>query len=117
VKTLKKFLHENTVIKLRGFGGTTHFKHEATGSKGEVWGGPDQKAYVTGIETHPEHRRKGGAHNVMKQITNHLDDRNQTAWLKAHPTDPHTTVGQLHKFYKKHGFKGPAERMVRTPKS
>jgi len=100
-------------LKLSGFT-THHFRHEPTGSTGKLIG-----KTVTGIETPPEHRGKGGAHEVMKQITKHLDDRHMEGWLYAVPYGDHMDRKRLVNFYRKHGFKGRAnsDSMVRKPKN
>lgn len=99
---------------------TKTFVHGPTGSTAKVIGAHDYGArvYVTGVHTPAEHRGKGGAHEVMKQVTDHLDTNGHEASLRAVATDDHVSIRRLVKFYGKHGFvkNGPMGDMKRYPK-
>lgn len=92
------------------------FVHEPTGSKVKAMGG-DRKVYVTGMHTPPEHRGKGGAHAVMKKLTDHLDSNGLEATLVAKPQDGSTDKRRLEALYRKHGFRKDGPDMVRKPKT
>ncbi len=94
------------------------FVHEPTGSKIKVMGsGSNKKVYVTGMHTPVEHRGKGGAHEVLKKLTAHLDSHEQHATLVAKPQDDATDKKKLEGLYRKHGFRKDGPDMTRTPKT
>jgi ribosomal protein S18 acetylase RimI-like enzyme len=96
--------------------GETEFVHEPTGSRVKMIG-TSRSAYVTGVHTPPEHRGKGGAHEVMRKLTAHLDAHGTEAMLVAKPQDETTKKGRLEAFYRKHGFKKDGPDMRRKPKT
>lgn len=117
MKTLKKI--REATIKLSPVGHKT-FVHAPTGSSAKIIGseGHGGGAYVTGVHTPVEHRGKGGAHEVMRQVTQYLDDRGKTGSLKARGLESHVDQKKLKKFYEKHGFKSVDHEgnMTREPK-
>lgn len=97
---------------------TRQFVHEPTGSRAVVYHSGNT-ATVSGVETPIEHRGKGGAHEVMKMVTKHLDDNKIDARLHPQPYgDKAPSKRVLVNFYKKHGFKKVKgfERMERKYK-
>lgn len=96
--------------------GETEFVHEPTGSRIKAIG-TDKSVYVTGMYTPPEHRGKGGAHAVLKKLTDHLDKNGTAAMLVAKPQDSVTNKKKLEALYRKHGFKRDGPDMRRKPKT
>ena len=98
-------LFTETVLTLGHKITTTDFHHEPTGSRAALINRGPRTATLTGVETRPEHRGKGGAHEVMKKVTAHLDLHGMNASLHAIPTDEKgAKKSSLVKFYSKHGF-------------
>jgi predicted GNAT family acetyltransferase len=84
---------------------TTQFHHEPTGSKATVIQTGTRNATVTGVETPAHMRGKGGAHAVMKQVTDHLDRNRLNGQISVVRTDPKgANHAALKRFYAKHGF-------------
>lgn len=98
-------MRESVKIKLSP-SGTKTFVHAPTGSSARVIGthGYGGGSYVTGVSTPAHERGKGGAHEVMKQVTRYLDDNGKTGSLKAYGTESGVSNARLRKFYAKHGF-------------
>lgn len=109
MKTFVEFLKEES---------ETSFTHAPTQSKVVLKKHVSGHTLLTGLKTPEEHRGKGGAENVMKQATDHLDSHKLTSVLYVIP-DKDEDEDRLRKFYHKHGFEKSSEfkgGLIRKPK-
>lgn len=117
IKSFGEFVTENT---LRLSPMTTHIvTHDSTGSSATIIHRGPRTAHVTGVNTPPQHRGRGGADAVLRKVTAHLDQHGLHADLYAQPTNGETNVRGLKRLYARHGFRATGEgghHMVREYK-
>lgn len=72
-------------------------------------------AWLDSLTTPIKDRGKGGANQVMKQITDFADKHKLKLQLSAVPLDKVTDQKKLKAFYKKYGFVGKDLYLTRNP--
>lgn len=96
---------------------TKYFRHPATKSHGSLII-KGRTATITGMHTSAEHRGKGGASHVLRQMTDHMDRHGLHGMLHAAPDDDRDQ-DKLKSLYARHGFEtdGDDHEMIRKPRS